>query len=189
MPFREGATVNEIYALLKQRLRAKNEAQRQHAEAAIRELWEFPSVCLYWKCEKPPRSQHVLCNRHYGQLQKGLINLCPTCDHAKDARYKVCAECYDKQHERPSNAPVKQQYSSEHSKAWAKGDATADHFFVYILRLDGGKFYAGQTRELRERLSEHRDGQTQSTAGKNPKLVWYGMLATREQAAAREVEL
>ena len=55
--------------------------------------------------------------------------------------------------------------------------------------MDEGKFYAGQTRELRERLSEHRDGQTQSTAVRNPKLVWYGMLPTRDQAAARKVEL
>jgi len=57
------------------------------------------------------------------------------------------------------------------------------------VKLDGGKFYAGQTRELRERLSEHRDGETMATAGKNPKLVWYSMLPTREQVAAREVEL
>ena len=84
---------------------------------------------------------------------------------------------------------MKHRYGREHAEAWDKGDATADHFFVYILSLSGGKFYAGQTRELRERLSEHRDGQTKSTAGKNPKLVWYGMLPTREQAAAGEVEL
>ena len=89
-------------------------------------------------------------------------------------------------HPRP---PVQRRSQVEHSKTWEKGDESADQFFVYILKLDGGKFYAGHTRELRERLAEHRDGETMSTAGKNPKLVWYSMLPTREQVAAREVEL
>ena len=44
---------------------------------------------------------------------------------------------------------------------------------LYILKLDGGKFYVGQTTELELRMAEHRDGQTQSTAGKNPRLVYF----------------
>ena len=62
-------------------------------------------------------------------------------------------------------------------------------FFIYILKLDGGKFYAGHTRELRERLSEHRDGKTRSTAGKNPRLVWFDTVDTREEAAEVEATL
>lgn len=189
MSFREGVSVNQIYALMKQRLRAKTEEQRERAEAAMREIWK-PDLCLFWSCQKPARLHHALCETHYGQLQRGLIDECPNCGQSKATKYKVCAECYDKTQQRSPMAPAKQLDGPEHSQAWEKkGDATAEHFFVYILKLDRGKFYAGQTRELRERLSEHRDGQTQSTAGKNPQLVWFGMLPTREQAAAREVEL
>ena len=113
----------------------------------MREVWK-PTVCLYWNCEKPARSYHALCDGHYSQLQKGLIDECPKCGQAKDTRYKVCAECYDKTQRRQSKPPAKQRYGPEHAEAWDKGDATADHFFVYILSLSGGKFYAGQTREL-----------------------------------------
>ena len=45
--------------------------------------------------------------------------------------------------------------------------------FLYILKLEGGKYYVGQTNDIELRLQEHRDGLTQSTAGKNPKLVFF----------------
>ena len=86
-------------------------------------------------------------------------------------------------------SPRYRWYKPEYSEAWDQADATADRFFVYVLKLDGGEFYAGQTRELRERLSEHRDGRAKSTAGRNPKLVWFGIVGTREAATAMEVEL
>jgi predicted GIY-YIG superfamily endonuclease len=77
----------------------------------------------------------------------------------------------------------------EHSEAWQKGDKDVTRFFVYILKLDGGKFYVGQTRELRERLSEHRDDETGSTKGLNPRLQYFEVLSTREAAEFRESEL
>lgn len=55
--------------------------------------------------------------------------------------------------------------------------------------MDGGRFYPGQTQELRERISEHRDGNTKSTAGKNPKLVRFAQMPSRDAATTREVEL
>ena len=45
--------------------------------------------------------------------------------------------------------------------------------FLYILKLDGGRYYAGQTNDLELRLQEHRDGGTKDTAGRNPRLVWF----------------
>ena len=68
-------------------------------------------------------------------------------------------------------------------------DATATEFFVYILKLEGGTFYTGQTRELRERLSEHKDGRVKSTAGKTPQLVWFTSVPSRNAATSLEVEL
>ncbi len=75
------------------------------------------------------------------------------------------------------------------SKAWAKRDAAAESFYAYVLKLDDGSFYVGQTRELRERMVEHRDGKTASTAGKNPKLQYFEEYRTREAAMTRETEL
>lgn len=89
----------------------------------------------------------------------------------------------------PSRTEQKRWYRPEYSAAWRRRDATADRFFVHILKFANGAFYAGQTRELRERLSEHRDGRAKTTAGQNPKLVWFGIVKSREAATAMEVEL
>ena len=64
-----------------------------------------------------------------------------------------------------------------------------NEYFIYILKLDDGKFYAGHTRELRERMGEHRDGKTKSTANKNPLLVWFEIVDTRKEASERESQL
>jgi predicted GIY-YIG superfamily endonuclease len=65
----------------------------------------------------------------------------------------------------------------------------ASEFYVYILRLDGRQFYAGQTRDLRARLMEHREGGTSSTAGRNPKLAWFDIVSTRDEATTVEARL
>ena len=103
-------------------------------------------------------------------------------------------DCYDK---RPNGKAVRKtkpvksnRYTPESSPSWdKKRDAETSQYFTYILKLFGGEFYAGHTRELRERLSEHRDGRERSTAGKNPKLVWFTTLPTRKDATEMEVEL
>lgn len=147
-------------------------------------------TCDFWDCDAPIRSAYVLCYKHYGELQGGLIDKCPGCGRSKHRQYERCLSCNDTPQRRPYAAPERQHpYRPEHSEAWEKRDAAADHFFVYILKLDEGKFYAGQTRELRERLSEHKDGRVESTKGRHPKLVWYGLLPTRKEAASTEVSL
>ena len=143
--------------------------------------------CAFWDCIESIQAGHVFCYDHYQDLLDGLIDECPDCHRAKHNQYDVCLDCYNNRSSGRSRRP--ERYSPEHSPAWAKEDANADQFFVYILRLNGGNFYAGQTRELRERLSEHKDGRVKSTARKNPKLVWFTTLPTREDATAMEVEL
>lgn len=68
-------------------------------------------------------------------------------------------------------------------------DKDADRFFVYILLLNNGEYYIGQTREIHERLHEHRNNQTLSTKGKEPKLQWFTAVQTRSEAADLEIEL
>ncbi len=161
-----------------------------------------PNRCLFWDCDTPIRADHILCYDHFGDLQDGLIDECPGCGLAKDVQYEVCLDCYraGERKPKPTRATAKTRqtkkaastntwYRQEYSPAWEAGDATASQFFVYILKLDGGGFYPGQTRELRERLSEHRDGRVKTTAGKHPKLQWFGILPTREAATSVEVEL
>ena len=50
-------------------------------------------------------------------------------------------------------------------------------------------YYVGHTRELRERLYEHRDGDVKSTNGKRPKLIYFEVSKTREEATKREEEI
>jgi len=84
---------------------------------------------------------------------------------------------------------MKGAYVPNPSKFWSKRDEGVNRFFVYILRLENGELYIGHTRELQERMLEHRDGGTASTAGKNPKLRYFETLPTRESAMLRENEL
>jgi predicted GIY-YIG superfamily endonuclease len=77
----------------------------------------------------------------------------------------------------------------KHSQAWDAKDKFASQFFVYILKLSNGHFYAGQTRDLRERLSEHIDGKTFSTKGLSPKLQYFEIFPNRYAAEQREVQL
>lgn len=58
-------------------------------------------------------------------------------------------------------------YIPRPSQAWSKNDEGVDNFYTYILKLENGDFYIGQTREIRERMVEHKTGRIISTAGKN----------------------
>ncbi|MYC97526.1 MAG: hypothetical protein F4X14_21445 [Caldilineaceae bacterium SB0661_bin_32] len=84
----------------------------------------------------------------------------------------------------PSDLPAEPETQQK-----ANRDAIATEFFTYILKLEGGLFYVGQTRELRERLMEHRDGLVKTTSGKNPRLVWFTTVSSREQSLALESKL
>ena len=147
--------------------------------------------CLFWECGTPVRSGHTYCYRHYQEYQDGEVDVCPGCKQGKYSKYDLCLHCqYDPEPSRPRTASrIRERYEPENSAAWEEGDADATEFYVYVLKLEGGAFYAGQTRELRERLTEHRDGTVASTADKNPRLVWFTIVPSREDATELEVEL
>ena len=147
------------------------------------------SECRFWDCKARISRGYTYCYQHYRDSQDGLINQCPACGMGKDAQYEVCQPCYRNRRNAPASRAYVRPHRKESSPAWQKGDASADRFFVYILKLADGAFYAGQTRELRERLSEHRDNLVASTQGKEPKLVWFAILPSRDAAASTEVEL
>ena len=150
--------------------------------------------CLFWDCTRSIREDHFLCHAHFEDLQDGLIDECKGCGLAKDIQYDLCLNCVSERPtsprpRKPASRPKYTWYKEEYSPAWAKGDKTAPYFFVYILKLSDGTFYAGQTRELRERLMEHRDNQVSSTKSRNPKLVWFATIPSRNAATKLEAEL
>ena len=119
------------------------------------------------------------------------MDLCPGCERGKYSHYDLCLDCQsdpERSKSRPASR-IRERYEPEYSVAWEEGDAEATEFYVYILKLGGGAFYAGQTRELREPLTEHRDGTVTSTAHRNPRLVWFTVVPSREDATELEVEL
>ncbi len=143
--------------------------------------------CKFWDCRKRVRGRHIYCYDHYQAFQNGDVDDCPGCGRGKSSSYSACLDCRPTEPAKPTKS--RKTYRREHSDAWEAKDAEADEFYVYVLKLDDGSFYAGQTRELRERLMEHRDGTTRSTAGRSPKLVWFSTVSTRVQATVLEVQL
>ena len=100
---------------------------------------------------------------------------CPSCGLPNKTAYVFCGNC--------------NQYNPEHSDEWAVGDFYALAFYVYILELNDGSYYTGQTRSLRRRLDQHRNNQVLTTAHRDPQLVWYNTVDTREQAVHLELQL
>ena len=141
-------------------------------------------ICAYQDCEQSIASWFQLCRPHNGAKEKGEIDECPKCRRFKDSNYPLCRDCNAASRNQGNSRQGR--YEPESNPKWDAADDEGDVFFIYILKLDGGKFYAGHTRELRERMSEHRDGKTRSTAGKNPRLVWFDRVFTREEAADGE---
>lgn len=153
-----------------------------------------PNKCCFWNCDTNIANNHFLCSKHHGEYKRGKINKCPNCDKYKYQEYNLCLRCQNDisnfgSYSYDSHNKIDILYSPEHSESWTKKDSEAEHFFVYILQLDDNSFYAGQTRDLRARLYEHKDGKTKSTAGKDFELKYYEQYDTRESATQREVEL
>ena len=138
--------------------------------------------CFFFDCPFPTSSPTAaLCPEHYEE--SATIDACPDCGLGKYKEYQQCLNCHFENRRAPG------EYDLESSPQWAKGDADAPEFYVYILKFPDGNFYVGQTRDLRARLSEHRDNKTKSTAGRGGELVWFIAVETRERAVVLEAEL
>ena len=124
-------------------------------------------ACRYQDCEDAILPWFILCRTHNSEKQNGKINQCSDCEQYKPVRFPQCRDCYDG----PGPSPEENEV------------------FTYIMKLDGGAFYAGHTQELRERKDEHRDGKVKSTSGKNPLLVWFEITDTIPKAKDREAQL
>ncbi len=63
-------------------------------------------------------------------------------------------------------------------------------WYVYILRLEGGELYIGQTNDMDSRLVEHNlDAGSTATAGQEGELVFFTHTHSRESAKRTEERL
>ena len=155
------------------------------------------NTCKYWNCNEKIRRGYYLCSEHYAAFEKGDIDECPGCKGYKPSEYEMCLACVRRGEastrtatSKEAKPPQKQRrYRKEHKPEWEKNDSVANRFYVYILQLDDGSFYAGHSRDLRARMWEHKDGQTKSTAGRSPRLQWFEIVSSRDEAASQEVDL
>lgn len=159
--------------------------------------------CNFWSCTLTVQGNRRFCHDHEMGRRRGIVDDCPDCGRGKDSRYPCCLECRRDRDAVDVGVPPSRSFPQapaggvsrrpapplERSARWDRGDASASCFYAYLLRLSDGSFYAGQTREIRERLMEHRDGAARSTSGRNPKLVWFMRFPSREDAAVHESRL
>ena len=145
-----------------------------------------PNQCQFWDCKETIRRDHYLCLGHYTRHQTGDIDKCPSCGKYKDAHYDVCLNCY---RQTASTWATSRTQVTEWGTREFSVDRNADRFFVYVLLLNDGTYYPGQTREMLERLHEHRNNQASSTRGKEPKLQWFTAVSTRREAVDLEAYL
>ena len=64
-------------------------------------------------------------------------------------------------------------------------------YYTYILKSKkDGKFYAGSTKDLRKRLSQHNNGLSTYTKGRGPfEIIYYEACLLEEKARSREMYL
>ena len=62
-----------------------------------------------------------------------------------------------------------------------------DMFYVYVLKDLTGRLYVGYTRDLRERLKQHKSGKMWTTKRmKEFELIFYEAFKSKEDAIRRE---
>src|SRR4030042_2095011 len=70
-------------------------------------------------------------------------------------------------------------------------DTDCHKFFVYVLKLENGWYYVGQTKIICERILDHFSGRGSVITSKYPprKIIHIGIYPTRGEAIKRETEL
>ncbi len=142
--------------------------------------------CQFWSCEKPLPRLEYLCQTHLVEYRNGHLGRCQGCLCYKPFSLTICSACGVSTPVREAE-PTPEPLQTDSRRLPTDKDTTT--FFVYILIMDGGEYYIGQTRELHERLHEHRNGMTRTTRNRNPKLMWFTEVSSRSEALAMELRL
>ena len=108
-----------------------------------------PLQCAFTGCAKSVTYDYPLCYTHWKVFDRFQILECTKCHRFDEmvgefSDEEWCSDCAQgKEVPVHSHAPVEHQTR-----------------YLYILKLDGGNYYVGQTNDLELRLGEHRDGRT-----------------------------
>ena len=143
---------------------AKNAPERLNRTAdaiGFRCATDYCGVTRGITYEKP------LCYAHWKEFDRYFLSECGECHwFSEDVGFgtdeNLCYECFDRQRRAFPPSPV-----------YAHAPVQRRIRYLYILKLEGGSFYIGQTNSLEMRMQEHSDGVVPSTRGKTPKLVWF----------------
>jgi len=109
-----------------------------------------------------------ICWTHWRDFDSLLIDECSRCHWFDEVFYEdttsagLCYECLSRERQKAPPASI-----------YAHGPVERRVRYLYILKMDGGKWYVGQTNSLELRLQEHLEGNTPSTRGRHPRLVWF----------------
>ena len=124
-----------------------------------------PPKCSKIGCVEAVSYDHPLCELHWQELRESRLSECERCHQFDDMLLAceamtedagLCAECRQE-----VKAP-------DHDHEAAERQCQ----YLYILTLDGGDYYLGQTDDLERQVKGHHYGKFPSTAGRNPQLVW-----------------
>ena len=123
-----------------------------------------PLLCARIDCDRSVSYDKPLCYPHWRDFDRFHIFECERCHRFDEIIGELTPDedlCFDCTRKKDVSvhvhAPVDYQTR-----------------YLYILKLDGGQFYVGQTNDLELRLAEHRDGLTKSTANRGrPRLAWF----------------
>jgi putative endonuclease len=59
-------------------------------------------------------------------------------------------------------------------------------FYIYLIEDTDGNLYTGYSADLKRRLAEHNQGQTQTTRGAKWKCIYYEACLNEKDARRRE---
>ena len=161
--------------------------------------------CARRGCAKSATFEKPLCYDHWRQWQAWRLEECTRChwvydtwdsfhegDRSRDDdgypyHCETCQGLANRERGIPPH-PFNRPHSIPPILAHAKLERTTYH--VYVLKLNDGGFYVGQTTNLAIRIREHKDGLQSQTKGKNSKLVYFEQFeGERDKVNDREREL
>ena len=161
--------------------------------------------CGYGGCGSGVNVLLYYCDVHFKAFGRGEVDECFECGSGKFSKNDLCDSCFDRRYghlgykngllgnesgtgvvgatEVAGVVPVGEMMSDPESLGLGDG------FYVYLLALRGGGWYASYTGDIGGRLTEHRTGLVRATKGRKPRLVWFSMVPTKPQAVALESQL
>ena len=145
--------------------------------------------CTFFSCTNETRHGYIFCQTHDTEYVVGRIDKCPSCGWGKVPRADTCQMCTQEKMMTSSLSAVREPltYKGPALKShtppdpeWEvpfgpKEQLRANDIYVYVLKLSDNSFHVGRTKDLMRRLSEHQNNEVESTANKNPELVWFNL--------------